>query len=148
MDISVRSIKNYQVEITAGNHQWVADEPEGVGDDAGPNPYELLLGALGSCKAITVQMYARRKGWKLEGVQVFLEISRIHSTDCENGLSDPDARIDFVECEIGFTGELSEDQIKRLVEISERCPVHRTLTNRTIIRTSLKAMETGNSGNG
>jgi putative redox protein len=137
MGVIARSIKNYQVDISTGNHQWVADEPFGVGDDTGPNPYELLLGALGACKVITVQMYARRKGWPLEGVRVALGISRIHAKDCEDCESDPDAKIDVIECEIGFQGELAPEQIQRLVEISERCPVHQTLTSETKIRTRL-----------
>ena len=137
MGVIARSIKNYQVEITADNHLWVADEPRDVGDDVGPNPYDLLLGALGACKVITVQMYARKKGWPLEGVRVALGISRIHAKDCEDCESDPDAKIDVIECEIRFQGELAIEQIQRLVEISERCPVHQTLTSETKIRTRL-----------
>ena len=137
MKTIVRSLRNYQVEISSGNHRWVADEPEGVGDDAGPNPYELLLGALGACKVITVQMYARKKGWPLQGVQVALSTYKIHAKDCEDCESDPNAKIDVIECEIGFEGKLSSEQVQRLVEISERCPVHRTLTSETKIHTRL-----------
>lgn len=137
MRVTARSIKNYQVEITADRHLWVADEPRDVGDDAGPNPYDLLLGALGACKVITVQMYARKKGWPLEGVEVTLSTYKIHAKDCEDCESDPNARIDIIECEISFQGELSPDQIQRLTEISERCPVHRTLVSETKIRTRL-----------
>jgi putative redox protein len=137
MSIQARNLENYQVEINAGRHRWISDEPVGVGDDAGPNPYDLLLGALGACKVITVQMYARKKGWHLEGVQVALQTYKIHAKDCEDCESDPNARIDVIECEIGFQGELSPEQIQRLVEISERCPVHRTLTSETKIRTRL-----------
>jgi putative redox protein len=137
MSVQARSIKNYQVELTADRHLWISDEPKGVGDDAGPNPYELLLGALGSCKVITVQMYARRKGWPLEAVEVSLSTYKIHAKDCENCESDPNAKIDVIECEIGFKGALTSEQIQRLVEISEHCPVHRTLVSETQIRTRL-----------
>ena len=137
MSVIARSIKNYQVEITADNHRWVSDEPRGVGDDAGPNPYDLLLGALGACKAITVQMYARKKGWLLEGVQAALSTYKIHAKDCEDCESDPNAKIDLIEVEISFQGELTPEQIQRLTEISERCPVHQTLVSETKIRTRL-----------
>jgi putative redox protein len=137
MGIKARSIKNYHVEITADRHQWISDEPKGVGDDAGPNPYDLLLSALGACKVITVQMYARKKGWPLEGVEVSLSTYKVHAKDCEDCESDPNAKIDVIECEIGFQGELSSEQIQRLVEISEHCPVHRTLVSETRIHTRL-----------
>lgn len=135
MRVIAQSIKNYQVGITTDNHRWVSDEPVGVGDDAGPNPYDLLLGALGACKVITIQMYARRKGWPLEGVQVALSTYKIHAKDCEDCESDPNAKIDIIEVEISFQGELTHDQRQRLAEISERCPVHRTLVNEIKIRT-------------
>lgn len=138
MKISTRSLENYQVEITAGNHVYRSDEPiSDGGDDTGPNPYALLLGALGACKVITVRMYAQRKGWPLEDVHVDLSTYKVHAKDCEDCESDPDAKVDIVECEIGFKGDLSTEQIHRLKEISERCPVHRTLTSETKIRTVL-----------
>ena len=137
MNVFARSQKNYQVEITAGNHQWVSDEPRDVGDDKGPNPYALLLSALGACKIITTKMYARKKGWSLDEVRVSLSIHKIHAKDCEDCESDPNAKIDVIEVEISFQGELTTDQIQRLTEISEHCPVHRTLTSETKIRTKL-----------
>jgi putative redox protein len=132
-----RSLTNVQVEISAGQHQFVADEPIGVGDDQGPNPYDLLLSALGACKVMTVQMYARRKGWPLDGVEVSLSTSKVHARDCEDCESNPNARVDLVECLISFQGDLTEQQVQRFAEISERCPVHRTLTSETKIRTTL-----------
>ena len=137
MSVITHSIKNYQVEITADRHRWIADEPKDVGDDAGPNPYDLLLGALGACKVITTQMYARKKGWPLEGVQVALEIYKIHAKDCENCETDPNAKIDLIEVEISFQGLLTDDQLQRLTEISEHCPVHRTLVSETRINTRM-----------
>jgi len=137
MRVVARSLKNLQVHITAGNHQWVADEPAGVGDDAGPNPYDLLLGALASCKVMTVHMYANRKGWPVESVHVSLDTQKVYARDCDDCESSPNAKVDIIECQISFEGDLTPEQIKRLTEISERCPVHRTLTSETRIRTSL-----------
>lgn len=135
MKVTAKNIKNLQVEITVGRHTFTADEPLGVGDDAGPNPYALLLSALGSCKVMTVLMYARRKKWPLEDVEVNLETYKIHARDCKNCISDPDAMMNIIQAEIFFTGDLSPQQIKRLEEISERCPVHRTLTGEIKINT-------------
>jgi putative redox protein len=137
MDVVGQSIKNLQVQLTAGRHRWVADEPVGVGDDLGPNPYDLLLGALAACKVMTVHMYANRKGWPVESVQVGLSTRKVYARDCDDCDSDPGAKVDIIECEIEFKGDLTPEQVQRLVEISERCPVHRTLTSETKIRTTL-----------
>lgn len=142
MPITARSLKNYQVEIDAGNHQFIADEPVSAGgDDAGPSPYDYLLSALAGCKIITVQMYAQRKGWPLEGVEVRLSHTKIHAKDCQDCESDPSAKVDVIETEISFQGDLDEEQLTRLTEISKRCPVHRTLTSETKIRTKLVQAE-------
>lgn len=135
MKVTARNTHNVQVEIEAGRHTFVADEPLGVGDDAGPDPYALLLSALGACKVMTVLMYARRKGWPLEKVEVELQIYKIHARDCEDCESDPNARVDIIETGLLFSGDLSPEQVQRLEEISERCPVHRTLTGEVKIRT-------------
>ena len=109
------------------------------GDDAGPNPYGLLLSALGSCKVMTSHMYAERKGWPLEAVHVSLSTHQIHAKDCQDCDSNPEAKVDIIEVEIKFEGPLDEEQQARLREISDRCPLHRTLTSETKIRTSLAA---------
>lgn len=138
MAITARSIENFQVEINAQNHTIMADEPVEVGgDDVGPNPYDLLLSSLAACKIITVQMYARRKKWPLAGVELNMSTSKIHSQDCEDCESDPNARVDIIDTEIRFLGDLDEDQIGRLKDISEKCPVHRTLMSETKIRTKV-----------
>ena len=140
MTISARSLKGYQTEIKTDKHQFILDEPvSGGGDDAGPTPYAALLGALAGCKAITVQMYARRKGWPLEGVKLNIEHHRIHAKDCEECESDEKGKIDIIDVEIAFEGDLTEEQIERLKEISTRCPVHKTLISETKIRTKLVA---------
>ena len=134
MRVSARSVGGYKVEITAGRHTFLTDEPAGIGDDAGPGPYDLLLSALAGCKIMTVSMYARRKGWPLEGVEVELRTSKVHARDCEDCESDPSALIDLIETEISFQGDLEAEQVSRLAEIADRCPVHRTLRSETVIR--------------
>jgi len=138
MKVTAKNLENLQVKITVGNHSLIADEPLGIGDDAGPDPYALLLSALGACKVMTVQMYARKKNWPLEDVEVSLETYKIHAKDCENCESDPDAKVSIIEAEISFVGDLTDKQIERLGEISERCPVHRTLSGEIKITTKLK----------
>ena len=139
MLVNAKSSKNVQVEIKTGRHEFIADEPIGIGDDAGPDPYSLLLSSLAACTIMTVQMYARRKGWQLEDVELSLSTRKVHAKDCEDCESKGSAKVDIIECEIQFEGELDESQIKRLVEIANRCPVHRTLTSETKIHTFLKA---------
>jgi putative redox protein len=137
VSVVARTKTGLQVEIAAGRHRLVADEPPGVGDDAGPNPYDLLLGALGACTAMTLTLYARRQGWPLEGVEVALEHRKIHARDCADCESDPAARVDVIQLELQLKGDLSPDQVERLRRIADRCPVHRTLTGELKIRTAL-----------
>jgi putative redox protein len=89
---------------------------------------------------MTVQMYARRKGWPLEGVEVDLQTRKVHAKDCEDCESDPNAKVDIIDCQIRIQGDLVPEQIERLVDISERCPVHRTLTSETVIRTNVEGL--------
>ncbi len=106
----------------------VADEPREVGGgDEGPTPYELLLGALGACTAMTLMLYARRKGWEIAGVVVELEHDRIHARDCESCES-PDATLDRIRARIAVDGPLHEEQRSRLEEIARRCPVRMSLS--------------------
>jgi len=138
MTITARSLDNFQVEIKSGIHTLRADEPiPSGGEDTGPDPYALLLASLAACKIITTQMYARRKGWALEGVEINMSTHKIHARDCEDCESDPEAKVDIIETRIRFLGSLDEDQLERLLEISKKCPVHRTLTSETKIRTEL-----------
>jgi putative redox protein len=106
------------------------------GNDAGPNPYEFLLAALGACTSMTVRMYADRKKWPLDAVRVGLSYAKVHAEDCAN--CDTEVRmIDEIDVEISFAGSLSDDQRTRLMEIASKCPVHRTLTSQVRIRSQL-----------
>ena len=127
----------FRQDIVAGGHQMVADEPTAAGGtDAGPNPYELLLAALGSCTSMTIAMYARRKQWPLTGVTVNLTHSKIHAADCAE-CETREGKLDRIEREITLTGQLDDTQRGRLLEIAEKCPVHRTLLSEIDIRSRL-----------
>lgn len=126
-EVIVRSIGNLRQEISAGPHMIVADEPADVGgDDGGPDPYELLLASLGACTSMTVLLYARRKSWPLEGVEVRLRHYRDHLRDCAECPDQP-VQIDRIERRLTFQGPLDDTQRNRLLEIAAKCPVHRTL---------------------
>jgi putative redox protein len=133
MSVNVKYTSGLQVEVSAGRHTWLGDEPLGVGEDTGPNPYDMLLGALGACKIMTMQMYARRKGWVIDDLNVDLSIRKIHARDCEECESET-SMIDLIDTSIQIEGDLTSDQIDRLLQIADRCPVHRTLTSETVIR--------------
>jgi putative redox protein len=124
----------YVNDVFAGRHDLLADEPPPAGTDLGPDPYGYLLTALGSCTSMTLRMYADRKGWPLERVRVRLKHSRVHAEDCE-GCEDKDQKIDQLERVLEVEGPLDEDQRARLLEIANKCPVHRTLLNEKLIPT-------------
>ena len=138
-EVVVTSQKNLQNEVRYGvGHSFTTDEPRALGgDDAGPDPYTLLLAALGSCISMTVTLYARRKQWPLEGVTVRLRHSRIHAQDCAD-CETREGTIDRIDREIELTGPLSDEQRQRLLAIADRCPVHRTLVSEIDIRTQLR----------
>jgi putative redox protein len=123
------SASGFAQEIHAGRHRIVADEPVSAGGtDTGPSPYDLLLAALGACTSMTVGMYARRKSWPLEEVTVHLRHSKIHATDCAE-CETTEGMLDRIERDIHFAGPLTEEQRSKLLEIANKCPVHRTLTS-------------------
>ena len=114
-------------DVEVRSHRFNADEPASVGGtDKGPTPYDLLLAALGSCASMTIALYARRKGWPLTEVTVQLRHSRIHAEDCAE-CETKEGRLDRIEWNFQLDGDLSDEQRARLLEIAQRCPVHRTL---------------------
>jgi putative redox protein len=122
-------------EINVGSHRLSADEPiELGGKETGPSPYDLLLAALGSCTSMTISLYARTKKWPLESVKVNLRHSKIHAVDCRD-CETKEGRIDRIEREIHLVGKLDAEQQKRLIEIADKCPVHRTLKSEINIQT-------------
>jgi uncharacterized OsmC-like protein/alpha/beta superfamily hydrolase len=137
--VTVRTgARGFRTEIFANGFPLVADEPVAYGGgDEGPSPYEYLLAALGACTAMTLQMYARRKKWPLVEAVVRLSHDKIHAADCRD-CEETGSRIDRFLREIELTGELDETQRRRLLEIAEECPVHRTLNGEMRIETSLR----------
>lgn len=125
------------VRVEAAGHVLAGDEPLSLGGTAtGPSPYDFLLAGLGSCTVMTLRLYADRKGWPLLGVVVRLRHGRIHAADCADCETTGHAgKIDVIERDIELRGELDAEQRQRLLEIADRCPVHRTLTNEIKIRT-------------
>ena len=123
--------------IRSGVHMLRADEPvANGGNDTGPGPYDYLLAALGSCTAMTLRMYARLKKWPLHKVTVRLKHDKIHATDCAE-CETKEGKIDRIERLIELQGPLSDEQRQRLLEIANRCPVHRTLSSEIHIPTRL-----------
>lgn len=128
---------HYRTEIRASGHSLVADEPLTVGGtNLGPTPYDYLLAGLGACTSMTLRMYADRKGWPLEEVVVRLNHRKIHAHDCE-ACETADGKVDLIERDLKLIGPLDEAQRKRLLEIADKCPVHRTLTTETVVKTDL-----------
>ena len=143
-DVTVTSLSNLKNEVRYGdNHTFITDEPLSAGgEDAGPDPYTLLLAALGSCISMTVTLYARRKAWPLEGVTVRLRQERIHGADClECMLPTEEGYVHRIQRSVTFEGNLDGAQTARLQEIAHKCPVHKTLASQIVI-TDLKESAT------
>ena len=128
----------FKTTLSAGEHELIADEPESVegGTDQGPDPYDYLLMSLGSCTVMTVKMYARRKEWKLDDVYLELKHNKRHDEDCKN-CEEKESKIDVIEKELIIEGDLSQEQLDKLLDISKKCPVHRTLLSDIKIESSI-----------
>jgi len=130
---------NFQQQVTAGKHDFVADEPVSAGGrDAGPDPYDYLLAALGVCTSMTIGLYARRNRMPLENITVSLSHSRIYAADCEE-CETKDGMLDRIDVEVELTGSLTSEQHTKLLQVAAKCPLHRTLTSEINIR--LRAAE-------
>jgi putative redox protein len=137
VDVEESLTGRYINSLRAGRHAWTADEPAAVGgNDAGPGPYELLLMALGACTSMTVRMYAERKQLPLKRVRVRLSHRKIHAQDCAD-CATKEGLLDEITREIVLDGELTEEQRQKLLEIANKCPVHRTLTSEIKVRSKL-----------
>lgn len=136
--VATRTVSGgFRTEVLARGHALVADEPVAVGgSDLGPTPYDLLAAALGACTSMTLRMYADRKGWPLEETVVRLRHFKVHAKDGERCVSD-EARVDQLDRDIALVGPLDEQQRARLLEITNHCPVHRTLSAGVRITTEL-----------
>ena len=130
--------EGFTTQIIAGQHNFLADEPlKAGGNNLGPNPYELLSSGLAACTSMTIQMYARRKKWPVENVETHVSYEKKYSEDCEN-CEDSKAKIDSFQREISLQGDLDKKQRDRLLEIADKCPVHKTLSAKAQITTFLK----------
>ncbi len=127
----------FQCDVQTASHQWVADEPLKIGgNNTGPDPYQHLLAALGTCTVMTLRMYANLKKIPMDNVVVNLWHSREHGEDCQ-ACDDEHPQVDVIDRSLVFEGDLSEADIERLLVIADKCPVHRTLHNKIAVRTGL-----------
>jgi uncharacterized OsmC-like protein len=139
MDIIAHSGIGYLQEIEIGPHRLRSDEPvELGGTDLGPTPYGLLSAALAACTSMTLRLYAKQKGWPLDEARVVVRHEKIYAKDCAE-CETKEGRLDRMEREITLVGALDDAQRRRLLEIADRCPVHRTLTGEVRIETRLTA---------
>lgn len=135
--VTVRSLDGLKNQIQAGAHTLIADEPTNAGgEDEGPDPYSLLLSALGACTSMTLHLYARQKAWPLEEVEVTLSHSKKYAQDCID-CETKTGKVDEIRRRIQLKGNLSEEQRQRLLEIAAKCPVHRTLMGEIKVRDTL-----------
>jgi putative redox protein len=144
--VVIETCNGLQQYLLDGRHRLVADEPVSVGgNDAGPDPYGLLLMALGACTSITLRLYARQKSWPLERIRVHLRHARIHAEDCRDCNERP-AALESIDRVIQLDGALNAEQLARLLVIADHCPVHRSLAARFDVTTRLGAVSAVDDG--
>ncbi len=135
--VSETGVGRYTQEIIIGNHVLTADEPiEHGGNNSGPSPYDFLLAGLGACTSMTLRMYADLKKIPLKKVTVILKHEKTYAKDCAD-CENTNARIDHIDRQIELEGDLTEEQHKQLLDIANKCPVHRTLSSKILITTEL-----------
>lgn len=128
MTITAELIEGFHVDISDGTHSWSADEPiEDGGSDLGPNPYDILLGAVAACTVITLSSYARRKGIVISSLSAEYSYAKVHASDCVQCDDDQTGMVDHVTSRIFIDGDFDDATRARLEDIARRCPVHRTL---------------------
>jgi putative redox protein len=133
-EVTVTSLGNMQNEVRYDGKTFLIDEPASLGGEGrGPDPYTLLLSALGGCISLTVTMYARRKNWPLERVTVRLRQERRHAKDCAECQRSAEGFIHRIERSVTVEGDLTEEQRARLLEIAQKCPVHKTLSAEIVV---------------
>lgn len=134
---SLDAQSDFTTQMRAGNHYFTADEPTSVGgNDYGPTPYDLLSSGLASCTVMTIQMYAKRKNWHIENVTCEVHYNKQHATDCEH-CEDDSAKLDTFTRTLKITSNLDEKQLQRILQIADKCPVHKTLHSKTQVLTEL-----------
>ncbi len=128
--ITAKLTSGMVVELSNGRHEWRADEPLSAGGtDTGPNPYELLLGSLAACTCITISWYCQHKKIPLESVSTTYDFSRVHADDCKDCDNPDKGFIEKITSNVHIEGDFDEAQRKRLAQIAQRCPVHKTLAH-------------------
>ncbi|MEL7482527.1 MAG: OsmC family protein, partial [Pseudomonadota bacterium] len=128
----------YEARVSVGPHSFLSDEPAAVGGrNAGPSPYDLLAAGLGACTVMTLRMYADRKGWPVERVTTTVTHAKDYADDCDH--CEDGRKVDVFERTIKIDGDLDADQHARMIEIADKCPVHRTLEGTAHIRTHVAA---------
>lgn len=132
--ITAQNSLNYQVNIESGSFSILSDEPQSVGgDNLGPSPFELLLASLAACTAMTVRMYAKRKEWAVEKINLSLNHEKVSADACDDCLT-LNGKVDIINIDVDFEGDLTEEQVERLKYIAGRCPIHQSLVTETRIR--------------
>lgn len=138
--VTVRYLENLQHQVVSYPHSFIADEPrEDEGDGLGPNPYDLLLSALGACTAMTLIMYAERKKIPIESISVELDHERQYREDCE-GCSEEERRVETISRRITVSGAITREQKNKLLEIAKKCPIHRTIAAKPTVEDQIEAL--------
>lgn len=146
--VSENGVGRFGQDIAAGTHMLQADEPVAMGGrDSGPTPYQFLSAALGTCTGMTIRMYAARKGWPVEHVAVTVRHDKVHAADCAD-CETREGKIDLFHRDIRLSGQLDDEQKQRILEIADKCPVHRTLSSEVRVATRLAEEQSPDGGSG